>query len=204
MMFQLGDGHWNETAQEQAASGRAANPNDGTSIFCHYIEDYLSGVGQMVEATSKQFIQPVSMFAFQANNYHYIVKSIRYSTGLSSMLSDKVIAKYEANTLRNRKALMAIWKSCLASFPAMGLGPAEKLDMFNRTFDDLCADIGAFSLPDPDLRGKLTQDTIESLIPQYSKFLEKNMDVLGSGGFRLKYSVSDIEKIIDVIFSSRK
>ncbi|OLY80114.1 Exocyst complex protein exo70 [Smittium mucronatum] len=198
IMYSLGDGHWNERSDSSNLSGQ--RKPSGLQILSHYIEDYISAISQMIEVVSKQYNQPGSMFAFQANNYHYISNAIKYSTVISSLLPENVVTKYENLTLRNRKALQAIWQSCLSTFMSSNINSNEKIELFNNSFEKICNDLSNFVVYDPDLRGYLIQDAVDSLVPKYSAFLDENK----VNRNYLKFPVSAVEKRIDQTYSNKR
>ncbi|PVU98662.1 hypothetical protein BB559_001361 [Furculomyces boomerangus] len=201
ILAKLGDRHWNESSQEQFSLGPPVpGQNTPENVFVHYLEDYVSAMASMIEIVSKQQGHTTSMFAFQVNNYHFIANSIKYSSELSAVLDEKVPLKYENLTLRNRKALQAIWQSCLATFMSSNVSVTEKLELFNSSFEKICQDLSSFSISDPNLRGNLIQDAIDCLVPKYAKFLEEN----NVNSKYAKYDVPKIEKKIDETYSSRE
>ncbi|OMJ29932.1 Exocyst complex component EXO70B1 [Smittium culicis] len=154
----------------------------------------------MIEMVSKQYSHPGSMFAFQANNFHYISNAIKYSSGLSQFLPSSIITKYETLTGRNRMALKAIWQSSLATFMSSNINSNEKIELFNTSFEKICNDLSSFVIYDPDLRGHLIQDAVDCLVPKYSSFLDENK----INRSYLKYPVPAVEKKIDLTYSNKQ
>ncbi|KAJ1668891.1 exocyst complex component exo70 [Coemansia sp. RSA 1813] len=205
----LGDGHWKpkELLQRPGSmSHHASDPNDGLSIFQHYLRDVIDAIAYTADQGGKQMKRPTVQFVFLINNYSFLARALRdtmysgeddsQSLGLGDLVGRSALQRIESQIERSRKGYIATWKALMSSFPAATLSPPEKLVMFNQAFDDMVRSQKAYEIFDMDVRSMLVSDAADAIIPDYEMFLRQNPDKSPEFSRAMKYTPRDIQSKI--------
>ncbi|KAJ2377618.1 exocyst complex component exo70 [Coemansia sp. RSA 2607] len=207
----LGDGHWNQGLPQEMSNiaHHASDPNDGLSIFQHYLRDVVDALSHMIDQGGKQMKRPTLQFIFLVNNHSYLARTLRdtmyagdedsQSLGLGDLVGGSVVMRIEGLIDRSRKGYVATWKAIMSSFPAASLNPAEKLYMFNQGFDDMVRSHKAYEVFDNDVRAMLVSDAADAIIPDYETFLRQNPDKSPEFARAMKYTPRDIHRKISTM-----
>lgn len=205
LFLPLGDSHWNQGGHTMSDQ-QASDPNDGLSIFQHYLRDVVEAVSFMIDRGGKQMKRPSLQFVFLINNHSYLARSLRdtmyasdedsQSLGLGDLVGQSVLMRIESQIERSRKGYMATWKALMSAFPGASLGPAEKLGMFNQAFSDMIRSQKSCEIFDNDVRSMLISDACEAVIPDYETFLRQNSDN-SEFSRAMRYTPRDIEHTIN-------
>ncbi|KAJ2723356.1 exocyst complex component exo70 [Coemansia sp. Benny D115] len=204
----LGDGHWNQGSSQEPSNfaHHASDPNDGLSIFQHYLRDVIDALSRMIDMGGKQMKKPTLQFVFLINNHSYLARTLRdtmyagdddsQALGLGDLVGRSALLRIESQMERSRKGYIATWKAVMSSFPAASLNPTEKLTMFNQGFDDMVRSQKSYEIFDNNVRSMLISDAIDAVIPDYEAFLRQNPDKSPEFARAMKYSPRDIHRII--------
>ncbi|KAJ2706906.1 exocyst complex component exo70 [Coemansia sp. IMI 203386] len=204
----LGDGHWNQGLPQDssAVAHYASDPNDGLSIFQHYLRDVVDALSHMIDQGGRQMKRPALQFVFLINNHSYVARTLRdtmysgdedsQSLGLGDLVGRSALMQIESQIDRSRKGYIATWKAVMSSFPAASLSPSEKLAMFNQGFDDMVRSQKAYDVFDNDVRAMLVSDAADAVIPDYESFLRQNPDKSPEFARAMKYTPRDIHRKI--------
>ncbi|KAJ2400489.1 exocyst complex component exo70 [Coemansia sp. RSA 2559] len=208
----LGDGHWKPNDLQQrpgSMSHHASDPNDGLSIFQHYLRDAIDAIAYTADQGGKQMKRPTAQFVFLINNYSFLARALRdtmysgeedsQSLGLGDLVGRSALQRIEAQIERSRKGYVATWKVLMSSFPAATLSPPEKLVMFNQAFDEMVRSQKAYDIFDMDVRAMLIADAAGAIIPDYEMFLRQNPDKSPEFSRAMKYTPRDIQNKINAM-----
>ncbi|KAJ1903036.1 exocyst complex component exo70 [Coemansia sp. IMI 209127] len=208
----LGDGHWKPKDLQQrpgSMSHHASDPNDGLSIFQHYLRDVIDAIAYTADQGGKQMKRPTAQFVFLINNYSFLARALRdtmysgeedsQSLGLGDLVGRSALQRIESQIERSRKGYIATWKVLMSSFPAATLSPPEKLVMFNQALDDMVRSQKAYDIFDMDVRAMLMADAAGAIIPDYEMFLRQNPDKSPEFSRAMKYTPRDIQNKINAM-----
>ncbi|KAJ2551201.1 exocyst complex component exo70 [Coemansia sp. RSA 1933] len=211
----LGDAHWRpaDQQQQQQASGslalHASDPNDGLSIFQHYLRDVVDAIAFTADQGGKLMKRPTAQFVFLINNYSFLARALRdtmysgeedsQSLGLGDLVGRSALQRIETQIDRSRKGYIATWKALLGSFPAATLSPPEKLAMFNQAFDEMVRSQKAYDIFDSDVRAILVADAADAIIPDYEMFLRQIPDKSPEFSRAMKYTPRDLHNKINAM-----
>ncbi|PIA17832.1 hypothetical protein COEREDRAFT_80173 [Coemansia reversa NRRL 1564] len=209
MFLTLGDGHWNQGGSQGSPhmSHQASDPNDGLSIFQHYLRDVIDAVSYTIEQGGKQMKRPTLQFVFLINNHSYLARTLRdtmyagdddlQSLGLGDLVGRSALLRVESQIERSRKGYTATWKALMSSFPAATLSPAEKLSAFSQGMDEMVRSHRTYDIFDTDVRAMLISDATEAVVPDYDMFLRQNPDKSPEFVRSMKYTPRDIQRKIN-------
>ncbi|KAI8324608.1 hypothetical protein GQ54DRAFT_296115 [Martensiomyces pterosporus] len=210
LFLPLGDGHWSQGTHQDTlgVAQHASDPNDGLSIFQHYLRDVVEALSQMIDQGGKQMKRPGLQFVFLINNHSYLARALRdtmnagdegsQSLGLGDLVGRSALSRIESSIERSRKGYVATWKSIMSSFPAASLGPADKLSLFNQGLDDMMRAQKSYEVFDTDVRAMLASDAIDAIMPTYEAFLKQNPDKSSPDFARaMKYTPKDLQRKLE-------
>ncbi|KAJ1729311.1 exocyst complex component exo70 [Coemansia biformis] len=208
LFLPLGDGHWNQGVAQDSphVSHHASDPNDGMSIFQHYLRDVVDALSYTIEQGGKMMKRPTLQFVFLINNHSYLARALRdtmyagddesQSLGLGDLVGRSALMRIEAQIERSRKGYSATWKALMGSFPAATLSPPEKLALFCQGFDEMVRSQKSYDIFDGDVRAMLIADATEAIVPDYETFLRQNPDKSPEFARAMKYAPRDLRRKI--------
>ncbi|KAJ2767239.1 exocyst complex component exo70, partial [Coemansia nantahalensis] len=211
LFLPLGDGHWSQgvVLDLPHLSQHASDPNDGLSIFQHYLRDVVDALSYTIDQGGKAMKRPTLQFVFLINNHSCLARALRdtmyagdddsQSLGLGDLVGRSALMRIEAQIERSRKGYVATWKALMSSFPAATLSPPEKLAMFCQGFDEMVRSQRSYDIFDSDVRTMLISDATEAIIPDYETFLRQNPDKSPEFARAMKYAPRDLMRKISTM-----
>nr|CAG8548890.1 2789_t:CDS:10 [Entrophospora candida]CAG8598908.1 287_t:CDS:10 [Entrophospora candida] len=211
ILLTLGDGNWNVSDKDPNFSrNRAGGLTVGSDVVKHYYSLALS-----LDSKARTYKKTSLTCIFLLNNYQYILKAIR--TQFSKLLDPEVERKYESLVQKCNDGYQDTWKACFANLMdytvvrgtlKSTLSPndkqtfKEKLKNFYTEFDEIFKIHKGYTIPDLELRNKVTRDIKIVLLPIYNRFLEKFQQADYSKGTSkyIKYDSATLENMVSRLF----
>ncbi|CAJ0880946.1 4128_t:CDS:10, partial [Entrophospora sp. SA101] len=211
ILLTLGDGNWNVSDKDPNFSrNRAGGLTIGSDVVKHYYSLALS-----LDSKARTYKKTSLTCIFLLNNYQYILKAIR--TQFSKLLDPEVERKYESLVQKCNDGYQDTWKACFANLMdytvvrgtlKSTLSPndkqtfKEKLKNFYTEFDEIFKIHKGYTIPDLELRNKVTRDIKIVLLPIYNRFLEKFQQADYSKGTSkyIKYDSATLENMVSRLF----
>ncbi|PIK53944.1 putative exocyst complex component 7 [Apostichopus japonicus] len=189
-----------------------------------YLSEVLGALGLNLVQKAKTYSDQYLGDVFLLNNYHYILKSLQRSglIRLVQLHNSETESSYEAIIDDQKKKYKKSWNKVLnhilEGFHPNAARPdlpdaskmkdkerhqiKEKFKGFNQDFEELYKTQKCYAIADRQLREFIRRDNKEFIIPQYTKFWNRyiQIDFSKNKDKYIKYIPTDIEKMMDKFF----
>lgn len=192
------------------------SPTTIGKIFVSILQVLQSNLEQKANSYKNSSLSSI----FLINNYHYMIKSIK-SSNLVDALGGIIIHHFESLFLEARKAYKDFTWTKLLSHISLDLNKElvtkvasgelnsntkkaikAKFDNFNSIFEELCATQKQFSVPDADLKSRLRNENIETIVPIYKAFVHKfgSLEFSKHAAKYIRYREMVLEQMLNKFF----
>lgn len=197
-----------------AASEEATQQTVVVSPFQAQILRIMDLLESNIEAKSKFYKDPSLSSIFMMNNGRYMLKKIKKSGGLHSLLAETWYRKMSSDLRQYHKGYQReTWGKLLGSLNPEGLTGNNKhvkpllkdrFKNFNAMFDDIRKTQTSWVISDEQLQSELRVSISNMVVPAYRSFLARYSQIFSPGRQTEKYikhQPDDVEAAIESLFS---
>ncbi|KAL6536297.1 hypothetical protein OROGR_012869 [Orobanche gracilis] len=168
-----------------------------------------------LETWSKCYEDPTASYFFLMNNHWHLFKHLK-GTKLGSLLGDSWLHEHEQyKEYYSTMYLRESWSKLPALLSREGLilfsgGRAtarslvkQRLKSFNEVFDEMYKKQSSWVIADKDLREKMCQFIIQTIVPVYRSYMQNYGPLVeqdGSASKYAKYTAQSLEKMFNALF----
>ncbi|KAJ4834764.1 hypothetical protein Tsubulata_020004 [Turnera subulata] len=187
-------------------------------LLVNEILEIIKAVELNVEAWTKAYEDPIIANLFAMNNHHHLYKHLK-GTKLGHLLGDSWFREHEQ--YKDYYAAIFLrdsWGKLPGHLSREGLilfsgGRAtardlvkKRLKTFNEAFDDMYRKLSPCLIPERDLREKICQQIVQTVVPVYRSYMQNYGPLVeqdGNSGKYSKYSVQTLEQMLASLFQPR-
>lgn len=196
-------------AEVDEATSAARTTTPPSFAMALYYQDLLKGLEVSIEQHSHVYKRPLTSVLFQLNNYHYMVRALRATSGLANLLTLETAQKYEGIVEALLRDYLAHWlhtASLLVEGSTRGaassLSPRERLKAFASEWEELVKSQAQCAVPDGELRRTLQARVQEVVLPAFTSFYNLNQSVFHSLASRIKLDPPTVEAQIGQLYQA--
>lgn len=187
-------------------------------LLINEILEIIKAVELNVEAWTKAYEDPIISNFFAMNNHYHLYKNLK-GTKLGHLLGDSWFREHEQ--FKDYYAAIFLkdsWGKLPGHLSREGLilfsgGRAtardlvkQRLKTFNEAFDDMYKKQSVWVIPEIDLREKICQQIVQTVVPVYRSYMQNYgplVELDGNSSKYSKYSVQTLEQMLASLFQPR-
>ncbi|CAA7408237.1 unnamed protein product [Spirodela intermedia] len=197
-------------------SWRGENLQEG--LVTKAIMEIIVALERNLEAWSKAYDDATLSYIFSINTHSYFYRQLK-GTRLGDLLDDQRLRDHDALTdyystlyLRNcwgrlppflsRKGLILVSKGRAATIDLV----KKRFTAFNEAFDEIHRKHSVWVIPDKDLREKLSQLAVQTVVPVYRSFLQSYGSLVkqdSNSDKHIKHTAESLENSIGSLFQHK-
>lgn len=193
---------YKETVEQLLTQNRKTNK----SPLADFVSSVITEAKELLQKKAKKEKKSLSNL-FLLNNFYYIQQTIR-SSELTLVVDMTLLAELQLLIESHIKSYRQSWTKAIEYISETFHKEANrksavkaKFQGFNSEIEEIFHTQKHYTIPDENLRETLKSETIDTIIPKYKTFLDRNKDIKFKNEAKyIKYSPQTLEAMLNRLF----